>query len=215
MPEQIRCPSCSAALLLPEDMLGRQVTCPNCQQTFTAELERSAGPEGIVADQPAPARERPSRPAYADDEREPRYDEDYADADRPRRGRSLGDTSSAEAAVVAPAICLMVLGGLDIVLIILNLLRTVIEIGANAGRGGVPMASNTLGSIAATAIMLIFAVSILMGGMKMRQLQSYSMAMTAAIMALLPCGNCCIIGLPIGIWALVVLNKREVKDAFS
>jgi predicted Zn finger-like uncharacterized protein len=37
---------------------------------------------------------------------------------------------------------------------------------------------------------------------------------TACILAMIPCVNCCILGLPFGIWGLVVLNKPEVKDAF-
>ena len=39
--------------------------------------------------------------------------------------------------------------------------------------------------------------------------------MVAAVVALLPCVSpCCLVGLPIGIWALTTMNKPEVKDAF-
>ena len=58
-------------------------------------------------------------------------------------------------------------------------------------------------------------VIILMGATKMRNLQSHQFAFTASILAMLPCVSpCCILGLPFGIWALVVLNKPEVKSAF-
>jgi hypothetical protein len=119
-----------------------------------------------------------------------------------------------------------VLGGLDIVLIVLNLILRLAGVGfvaANAaaqGKAGgntdvmASMMSGTAGIIGAV-IGLGFAAVILMGGIKMKQLQSYGLVMTAAIFALLPCGNCCCIGLPLGIWALVVLNKPEVKNAFS
>ena len=51
--------------------------------------------------------------------------------------------------------------------------------------------------------------------MKMKKLESYGWAMTASILALAPCiSPCCLVGLPIGIWALVVLAKPEVKSAF-
>ena len=64
-------------------------------------------------------------------------------------------------------------------------------------------------------VMLALGVVIILGGLKMKQLQSYGLAMTAAIVAMIPClSPCCIIGLPIGIWALVVLNNPEVKSAF-
>jgi hypothetical protein len=40
--------------------------------------------------------------------------------------------------------------------------------------------------------------------------------LAAAIVALIPCFSpCCLIGLPIGIWALVVLSKPEVKSQFE
>ena len=40
--------------------------------------------------------------------------------------------------------------------------------------------------------------------------------MTASILAVVPCVSpCCLVGLPIGIWALVVLSKPEVKSQFT
>jgi hypothetical protein len=54
------------------------------------------------------------------------------------------------------------------------------------------------------------------GALQMRSLKSFGLAMTSSILVMLPCaGCCCLLGLPIGIWALVTLNKPEVKSAFS
>jgi len=51
--------------------------------------------------------------------------------------------------------------------------------------------------------------------LKMKKLENYGLAMTASILAMIPClSPCCLIGLPIGIWAVVVLSKPEVKSAF-
>ena len=56
---------------------------------------------------------------------------------------------------------------------------------------------------------------ILLGAIKMRKLENYGLVMAATIVAMIPCNwPCCILGLPIGIWALVVLSKPEVKSAF-
>ena len=50
---------------------------------------------------------------------------------------------------------------------------------------------------------------------KMRKLQSYSLVMTATILSMLPCtSSCCCVGLPVGIWILIVLCKPEVKASF-
>jgi len=55
-----------------------------------------------------------------------------------------------------------------------------------------------------------------MGASKMQSLTSYQFAFTAAILAMVPClSPCCLLGLPFGIWALVVLNKPEIKSQFS
>jgi hypothetical protein len=62
---------------------------------------------------------------------------------------------------------------------------------------------------------LALSVLILMGAIRMRSLRSYEFAMTAAIVAMLPCvTSCCLIGLPFGIWALMVMSKPDVKPHF-
>jgi hypothetical protein len=58
-------------------------------------------------------------------------------------------------------------------------------------------------------------IVILMGAVRMQRLESYSSAKLAAILAVIPCvGPCYLLGIPFGIWALVVLSKPEVKEAF-
>lgn len=62
---------------------------------------------------------------------------------------------------------------------------------------------------------VILAVLRLIGSIKMMNLQSYGLAMTAAILTLIPCGTCCcFLNIGAGIWALVVLAKPEVKSSF-
>jgi hypothetical protein len=47
------------------------------------------------------------------------------------------------------------------------------------------------------------------GGLKMMKLQSWGLALTAAILAVIPCNSCCCISLIPGIWALIVLSKQK------
>jgi hypothetical protein len=50
----------------------------------------------------------------------------------------------------------------------------------------------------------------------MQKLSNHGLAMAAAIVAMIPCFSpCCLLGLPFGIWALVMLNKPEVRSQFS
>ncbi len=62
---------------------------------------------------------------------------------------------------------------------------------------------------------LAFSMTLIIGGWRMRQARSYGLSLIAAIMALLPCTFGWILGLPIGIWALVVLMDPAVKAGFS
>jgi tRNA A-37 threonylcarbamoyl transferase component Bud32 len=59
--------------------------------------------------------------------------------------------------------------------------------------------------------LLIFA-----GGWQMLRLETYGLALIAAIMALIPiCTLGWLLGLPMGIWALTVLSRRDVREAFG
>lgn len=62
---------------------------------------------------------------------------------------------------------------------------------------------------------ILVAAFIIYAALKMKELNQWGLAMAASILAMIPCiSPCCIIGLPIGIWCLVVLTKPEVKAAF-
>jgi len=72
-----------------------------------------------------------------------------------------------------------------------------------------------LGDLFSLTLGLVVNSVILVGGLKMMKLQSWGLALASAILVMLPCGSCCcLIGLPIGIWAVIQLNKPEVKSAF-
>jgi GYF domain 2 len=69
--------------------------------------------------------------------------------------------------------------------------------------------------IADGLICILMAAVVLFGAIKMKRLENHGLAMAASILAMIPClSPCCLLGLPIGIWALVVLLKPEVKSAF-
>jgi hypothetical protein len=69
--------------------------------------------------------------------------------------------------------------------------------------------------IASSFIGIVVAAFIIYAALKMKDLSQYGLCMAASILAMIPCiSPCCIIGLPIGIWCLIVLSKPEVKTAF-
>jgi len=63
---------------------------------------------------------------------------------------------------------------------------------------------------------LLMAGLIVFAALQMMKLTNYGLSMAGAVIAMIPClSPCCVLGLPIGIWALVVLMKPEVKAAFT
>jgi hypothetical protein len=71
-------------------------------------------------------------------------------------------------------------------------------------------------AVAFNGLALILSLVVLAGSIRMLALRSYEFAFLAAILAMLPCVTpCCLLGLPFGIWAVIVLRKPGVKDHFN
>jgi predicted Ser/Thr protein kinase len=64
-------------------------------------------------------------------------------------------------------------------------------------------------------VSLAQSIALIVGGWQMRNLRSYGLAFVAAVLALFPCTFAWVIGLPMGIWAIVVLLDPEVKAGFD
>jgi hypothetical protein len=143
----------------------------------------------------------------------------------PTPGQPMGTSAPSGAAqemVNVPSILLLVMGGIGVLMALY---------GVVAG-GGIP--PELLDNPQLTAEMkqmlvrfsgmgrfgnilgLVLDGVIIYGALQMRQLKNWGLALAAAILAMLPCaGCCCLLGLPVGIWAIVTLTKPEVKSAFS
>jgi tRNA A-37 threonylcarbamoyl transferase component Bud32 len=81
-----------------------------------------------------------------------------------------------------------------------------------------PMASTPVWFIVMPLVVSLLQIPssflMILGGRKMRRLETYGLAVLAGICALLPTGPVWIISMPVGIWALIVLASPEVRDAF-
>ncbi|MEY4386690.1 MAG: hypothetical protein RLY20_1973 [Verrucomicrobiota bacterium] len=139
-------------------------------------------------------------------------------------GMTAGAIPSADASqmVAGPAVGLIVTAALgllgQIAGIVMNLIGTGAGMAGARGAGEPAWANMMSGGIGVFAgiIGIIMSVVIFLGAQKMKKLESYNFAMTATIIAMVPCiSPCCLVGLPIGIWALVILMKPEVKAAFQ
>jgi predicted Zn finger-like uncharacterized protein len=156
-----------------------------------------------------------------DDEDEGRYrrrwsrnDDEDEYGDRPRRHRHGEGLESVRSRVSGPATALTVTGGIALGLSVLslcgNVFLTALDGHNRGGRGPEDAFLGIFGAVIGVA----WGGFVIAGARKMKNLESYGMAMAAAIVAMLPCNGCCLLGLPFGIWALVVLSDAEVKAAF-
>jgi len=65
-------------------------------------------------------------------------------------------------------------------------------------------------------VMVANAGFILWAGIQMLRLRQHQLCWLAGILACIPAiGPCFCLGIPFGIWAIVVLNRSEVADAFD
>lgn len=120
------------------------------------------------------------------------------------------------ARVSAPAIGLMLTGGLSILTTLA--LMAIMAVGGAATIADPELRDALPGigvSMALSIVALILEAAIVYAGVQMRKLQSWGLSLTGAILAMLPCLPCCLLGLPIGIWAVIVLIDDDVKRAFA
>ncbi|MCC6179361.1 MAG: hypothetical protein IT305_28980 [Chloroflexi bacterium] len=124
--------------------------------------------------------------------------------------------------VSAPAVGLIVTGALGAVTSLG--LAVVAAVGGVAAFVGSAAAETfpveALPGVAAFGIVvligLVASLFTVYAGFQMRSLRGWGMSLAGAIVAAVPClSPCCILGLPIGIWAILVLIDEPVKQAFA
>lgn len=80
-------------------------------------------------------------------------------------------------------------------------------------------AGQRAGAIAGVLFSAAWSAFVVFAGMKLRRLESWGLVLAGSIMAGVPCCGAqlimCFPGLPVAIWAVVVLSQPKVKSAFS
>jgi hypothetical protein len=65
---------------------------------------------------------------------------------------------------------------------------------------------------------IVCSMIVVIGGINMLRLSGPLIPTFSSILAMLPCalgGCCCLLGMPVGIWAIIVLNRPEVRAAMA
>lgn len=130
--------------------------------------------------------------------------------------------NDSKAVLKAPAIALIVAGTINGAIAFLTLVGGVFRL--VAGIESLPdNEAERFGFIFGTVITYVIALValvaaplIIYGGIKMLNGERIGIVKTAAVLSILPLTSCCfLIGIPIGIWVLVVLRKPEVLQVFE
>jgi len=130
--------------------------------------------------------------------------------------------------VKAPAIALMAVAGINILSMLVGLVFHLI--GAAIPTTGMPNSSpqmdRAMSLLSGGLGLAIYGLAILVsafvgfGAMRMMQFRSWGLSLAAAIVAITcifpwPCFCCVPLGVPFGIWALIVLLMSGVKESFT
>jgi hypothetical protein len=206
---EFRCTQCNRLLRTGDDTAGRQAQCPECGAIM--DIPATSVPSGGPAPPPDASEGNPFAPWQAA-AAQPASDNPYQSPMSPAYlGPSQADPF-AKQRVAGPATALIVTAVLGLIQNVLALLMTAVI------AFGLPPNGNVEDAIPLFIISIIGVpggILMLIAALKMKKLESYGLAMAGAILGMIPyLSPCCLLGLPFGIWALVVLADSSVKAAF-
>jgi hypothetical protein len=221
MPIEFRCSHCGKLLRTGDDTVGRQAQCPECGAIST--VPSAPLPSELPTLASAPLTPQPGGNPFG-----PGPTAGAGPSDNPYQSPAAPaylapgqiDLIAAQR-VAGPATALIVTAILGMILHAFAIVANVVQVAMGpifwqqGPRMIFPIRVHTGFDVAGNVVAFILSVIVLFGAMKMKRLENYGFAMAAAIIAMIPCiGPCCILGLPFGIWALVVLSDGPVKAAF-
>ncbi len=120
-----------------------------------------------------------------------------------------------------PAIGLIVTGIINFLWGILSVIANIYLFATKQSHFANPLQNNAeqLGvfiGIAITVLSLAVSPIIIYGAIQMLKGNKYGLAKISAILAIVPLTSCCFLaGIPLGIWALVVLNQPDMEMIFN
>ena len=131
-------------------------------------------------------------------------------------------SGSAKPKIMAPAIALLIISMIGLLASLFNVVFALV------GEPFAPdpaapdwvneMQKNSVGGFAAglQAFFALLNLVIMFGAIQMLRLKSWGASLVASILAMINFGTCCcVLGIPVGIWSLVILLQNDVRKAFE
>jgi phage FluMu protein Com len=235
MPIDFRCTQCQRLLRTGDETAGKQARCPECGAIVPIPSPQDPPSfvpialDGAAAPPSPPPAPPPYNPADWPGGQPPSdnpFQAPAVEAFGPPQLPAADARAYAASRVSGPAVGLIVLSGVGLAFQVLGIVVGVVgmgfmNFGGQARQVFAPMAVGAVSLVMHGVFAALHGV-VIYGALKMMRLQSYHMALAAAILAVIPfsClgnGVCCpiwLIELGFGVWALVVLSDAQVKSAF-
>lgn len=125
--------------------------------------------------------------------------------------------------VKLPAIGLIVLGILGVIAALISLVsgtvdaQQFIDFGMPVDQAEQVAEALQSGGVVLPILSLAISGFIAWAGFQMMNLKSWTAAVIANVLVMIPCVTscCCLVGIPLGIWGLVTLFNAEVRRSFA
>lgn len=126
-------------------------------------------------------------------------------------------TKTVQHRVWIPAAGLLIAGGIDCLAAVGLVLATLFSVLAEGFSGRLVVFDFLPGAaqVVVAVVAVAYAVFVVLGGWNLMQLRSRRLALWGSVLALFPFSAGSIVGLPMGIWALIVMRNEQVKAAFG
>lgn len=238
MPITTTCPQCAKPLRVPDDLIGQAVRCPACATEWHVAEPAPSPPDGVPSPRPEEqwhVTETPGeRQALAPPLPPPSLDDDPGedDDDDEEFERNLDERFSqrrerrylqdAKSKLMGPAIGMFVVSALLFLAAMFRVAHTgfmVYTFSAMPAGPGAPPAAYSFGFVGAMLVysLVLFALAgtTLYGGIQLLRVRRWGWCLAACICAMIPNCECCfVIGIPFGVWGIVMLVQQDVKEAF-
>jgi hypothetical protein len=221
MQKTISCPSCQRELRVPDEFIGTQIKCGACESIFVAttatpapqDNQEKVGSVSISTSEEADHLGSGSNVGSTELKDGVR---------RKRRKKRKWTSQGAQDAVFAPSICIIALGGLEIVFYIIYGIAISGLMSSESPEPEMPKMPRgfehmapikpdlppiqqhfgpyQIGRIAGLMTGICWGCFIIFGGISMKMLTSFRTAFVVSIAVMIPCTPGCVLGLPIGIW---------------
>lgn len=206
----VSCPGCSKAYSVPDERAGQRFKCKACGTAVLVPADEWGFDSGNAAFGGNTA-------GFADPHNP------YAAPAAMGTGSQQGSRAEALSKTKVCAIFLFIITGFSVVHHLFVGISTVAVLAMNPGAmqgmngpQGAEQMGQVVGGLAGGTIGIVMDVLLILGAYHLMNLKKYSLAMTGAIIACIPCcGPCFVLGIPFGIWALVLLNNPEIKPHFE